>query len=196
MTTPVGAPSKADLRHQVLADRRSRAAERAGSATAIRNVAMGWQDLRRAEVVAAYASFGTEPDTRPLLDALHSAGVRVLLPVLLADNDLDWAAYDPGTMSAVRGIEEPTGARLGVEAIRTADLVLVPGLAVSSAGTRLGRGGGSYDRALARVALGIPVAVVLHPEEVGLDVPAEPHDRPVTHVLTSAGITALAHSGG
>lgn len=193
MTKPVGGPSKADLRLQVLAARRELAARRSDSGTAIRDVAMAWEDLGRAEVVAAYASFGTEPATRPLLDALRAAGIRVLLPVWLDDDDLDWAEYRSVTMQAVRGIEQPSGARLGVEAIRTADLVLVPGLAVSEAGDRLGRGGGSYDRALARVALGTPVAVVLHPEEVGLDVPTEPHDRPVTHALTSAGVTVLAH---
>ena len=69
-------------------------------------------------------------------------------------------------------------------------MLLVPGLAVSPAGDRLGRGGGCYDRALARAA-GRPVAVLLHDDEVGVDVPTEPHDRPVTHAITPAGVRAL-----
>ncbi len=53
----------------------------------------------------------------------------------------------------------------------------MPGLAVGHDGLRLGRGGGSYDRALARVPVGTFTCVLLHDDEVGVDVPAEPHDR-------------------
>ena len=114
----------------------------------------------------------------------------MLLPVLLPDGDLDWAAYDgadslaPGT----RGLLEPTGRRLGVEAVAGADAVLVPGLAVSSTGMRLGRGGGSYDRVLARVPVGTFTCVLLHEGETGQEVPAEAHDRAVTAVATPSGI--------
>ena len=83
---------------------------------------------------------------------------------------------------------EPTGRRLGVDAIATPDAVLVPGLAVSAAGDRLGRGGGSYDRALGRVPVGTFTCVLLHDEEVGVDVPVEPHDRRVTAAATPSGI--------
>ena len=141
-------------------------------------------------------SVGSEPGTGLLLDALVAAGTRVLLPVLLADNDLDWAPYaGPESITkAVRGLLEPTGARLGVDAVRTADVVLVPGLAVSPAGDRLGRGGGSYDRALARVAPGTPVAVVLYDDEVGLAVPTDPHDVRVGFALTAGGVVSLQRS--
>ena len=69
--------------------------------------------------------------------------------------------------------------------------VLVPGLAVDARGYRLGRGGGSYDRALARVPPGTFTCVLLYEEELGLDVPVEPHDRPVSAAVTPAGITRL-----
>ena len=68
-------------------------------------------------------------------------------------------------------------------------MVLVPGLAASVGGNRLGRGGGSYDRALARVGAGVPIGILLHEDETGLDVPIESHDRRVTHAVTPAGVS-------
>ncbi|MFJ8433631.1 5-formyltetrahydrofolate cyclo-ligase [Kitasatospora sp. NPDC094019] len=149
-----------------------------------------------AATVAAYVSVGAEPGTRPLLDALRARGLRVLLPVLLADNDLDWAEYaGPAALApAGRGLLEPVGARLGPEAVAGAGLVLLPGLAVDRRGLRLGRGGGSYDRVLARLerAGARPVlAVLLYEHELLERVPAEPHDRPVDLALTPSGAHRL-----
>jgi 5-formyltetrahydrofolate cyclo-ligase len=125
-----------------------------------------------------------------------AAGKRVLLPVVLPGLDLDWAVYEgrDHLAPAVRGLLEPTGPRLGKGAIAQADVVLVPGTGVSLAGARLGQGGGCYDRALPRVSPGTPVAVVLYDDEVGLAVPAEPHDVRVGFALTSRGVTALLKS--
>ncbi len=139
--------------------------------------------------VCAYVPFGAEPGSQILLDALTVGGVDVLLPVLLDDLDLDWAMYE-GPWSLVaspRGLAEPAGTRLGVDAITGAGIVIVPALAVDGVGHRLGRGGGSYDRALARVPPGVPVAALLHDGEVLADVPVATHDRVVTHVVTPAG---------
>lgn len=189
--------AKSALRDQVLAGRRRRplgaAAEFAGS---VADVALAWRPVRDAATVAAYVSVGSEPGTGLLLDALVAAGKRVLLPVLRPDNDLDWARYTgPASITkAVRGLYEPTGARLGVDAVRTADVVLVPGLAVSPTGDRLGRGGGSYDRALARVLPGTPVAVLLYDDEVGLAVPTDPHDVRVGFAVTGGGVVPLSVS--
>jgi 5-formyltetrahydrofolate cyclo-ligase len=68
------------------------------------------------------------------------------------------------------------------------DAVLVPGLAVSPTGMRLGRGGGSYDRALARVPVGTFTCVLLYDDEVGVDVPFADHDRPVAAACSPAGV--------
>jgi len=69
--------------------------------------------------------------------------------------------------------------------------VLVPGLAVDRSGMRLGRGGGSYDRALARVPVGTPVLVLLYDGEVLDRVPADDHDRRVTAAVTASGVVRL-----
>ncbi|MFC1415251.1 5-formyltetrahydrofolate cyclo-ligase [Streptacidiphilus cavernicola] len=147
-------------------------------------------------VVAGYVSMGAEPGTHALLDALRARGARVLLPVLLEDNDLDWGVYQgaDALVAARRGLREPGGARLGVRAVCEADLLLMPGLAVDRRGVRLGRGGGSYDRVLERLAAagasggrGGPRAslvTLLYDGEVLPEVPAEPHDRPVDAAVT------------
>jgi 5-formyltetrahydrofolate cyclo-ligase len=195
---PGHSAAKTALRDQVLAARKRRPLEAAaGFAASVADVALAWEPVRSAATVAAYVSVGSEPGTGLLLDALAAAGKRVLLPVVLPGLDLDWAVHTgrEGLAPAVRGLLEPTGPRLGREAIAQADVVLVPGSGVSSTGARLGQGGGCYDRALPRVSPGTPVAVVLYDDEVGLAVPAEPHDVRVGFALTAAGGVALGPAG-
>lgn len=184
--------AKLALRDQILTARNRLAVAELGAAgQAIAAHLLADPEVRRAATVAAYVSTASEPGTGHLLDGLVAAGTRVLLPVLLPDDDLDWAVYEDrsGLLPARRGLLEPAGRSLGVDAIATADVVLVPGLAVSPAGARLGRGGGSYDRALARVPHGTLTCVLLYDGEVGRDVPVAPHDRSVRAAATPSGIT-------
>lgn len=187
-----GAAAKLALRDQVLTARNRRPLIEIGEAA--REIAarlMAATEVRRAATVAAYVSIDTEPGTAGLLQALQAAGKRVILPILLPDNDLDWGVYrgDEHLVPAGRGLLEPDGGPLGSGAIATADVVLVPGLAVSEWGLRLGRGGGSYDRVLGRVPVGTFTCVLLYDDEVGRDVPAEPHDRRVLAAASPAGIS-------
>jgi 5-formyltetrahydrofolate cyclo-ligase len=139
--------------------------------------------------VCAYVSIGTEPPTGPLLAALAEAGARVLLPISLsgAPSPLEWAAAEgPESLTPGRfGLLEPTGERLGPTAVREADVVFVPALAVDERGVRLGRGAGFYDRSLVG-ARGALVAVV-HDDEVLAHVPGDDHDVPMTWALTPSG---------
>jgi 5-formyltetrahydrofolate cyclo-ligase len=95
----------------------------------------------------------------------------------------------PSLVPARRGLLEPVGPRLGPDAVATADVVLVPALAVGRDGVRLGRGGGSYDRALARVPVGTFVCALLYDEELLAEVPRADHDRAVTAVVTPRGLS-------
>ncbi|WP_345522766.1 5-formyltetrahydrofolate cyclo-ligase [Nocardioides conyzicola] len=187
-------PAKTAVRDRLLTDRRRRPlAEVVAAARATADHLLAVPEVRRAATVAAYVSMNGEPGTAPLLDALRAAGKRVILPVLLPDGDLDWAAYrSPEDLAPARlGLLEPVGERLGPDAVATADVVLVPGLAVDRTGLRLGRGGGSYDRALGRVPVGTFTCVLLYESEVGVPVPAEPHDRAVGWAATPAGVVRL-----
>lgn len=146
-----------------------------------------------AGAVAVYRSLPGEPGTGALREGLRRRGYRVLLPVLLPDLDLDWVE-DPGPADPEGDPLRPAGARLGGAALSSCVLVLVPALAVDPAGTRLGQGGGSYDRALSRLDVRDRplVLAVVHDDEVlaGL-LPRESHDVRVDGALTPSALVLL-----
>lgn len=63
----------------------------------------------------------------------------------------------------------------------------MPAVAVDRTGLRLGRGGGSYDRALARVGPAILTVALLYDGELVSRLPAEPHDQRVRAAVTPSG---------
>lgn len=136
-------------------------------------------------VVALYESRPTEPGTRGLRAALAARGVVVLLPVVVGDAPLAWVVDAPGAPGRGAGLDG-------------AAAVLLPALAVDRSGTRLGQGGGHYDRTLALLppegAPGRPLlaAVVREPELLPAGaLPREAHDVAVDAALTPAGWTRL-----
>ncbi|MCW2882307.1 MAG: 5-formyltetrahydrofolate cyclo-ligase [Sphaerisporangium sp.] len=188
---------KAELRRRIVAARAELSDPR-GSATAIRETLLDQPWAQMAGLVACYWSMGTEPATHGLVFALWKHGATVILPVLQPDGDLDWAVYDgPDSMApGPRGLAEPVDTRRGVDTIRTAALVIVPALAVDpSSGVRLGRGGGSYDRALARVGPNVPTVALLHEGELIEGIPSEPHDQAVSMAALPSGIVSLGVRG-
>ncbi len=190
------AARKAQLRRGVLAARAGiSAADLAAAGRALRDAIMELPEIGMAGTIAAYLSVGVEPDTRGLVYALWKRGSYVLLPVLRDDYDLDWASYEgPDALAPGRnGLLEPTEPRRGQRAISSADLVLVPALAVDRRGNRLGRGGGCYDRALTRVGAAVPTIALLYDAELVDEIPAAPHDQRVRAVAQpGGGITRFA----
>jgi len=167
--------SKAEVRTAVLAARRART-DRAADDRAIRHALV--QLATGLRTVAGYVPLGTEPGGAPLPDELAEACDRLMVPLMLPDRDLDWTVYDDDT-------------QLGAAAIAEAELVIVPAVAVDRSGIRLGRGGGSYDRALARVPDDTLVVAALYHDELVAALPFEDHDRRVHAVVTPAGVTRL-----
>lgn len=157
--------SKSDARRAAEARRRAMGDRAPGNAARAAVLA----PLLEGRRVASYEAFGTEP-VAPLPDG-------VLVPVLLPDRDLAWRTLDgePGRVEDV-------------------DVVLVPALAVDRSGTRLGRGGGSYDRALRRAG-GLVVAL-LHEGELVEELPAEPHDVRVHAVALPSGVVRCSGTIG
>ncbi|WP_307816518.1 5-formyltetrahydrofolate cyclo-ligase [Nocardioides limicola] len=181
--------AKQALRRRLLDQRRQMGvAQRRQGNDSLAAALLAAEEVRRAAQVAAYVPVGGEPGSLDLLAALTTPSRRVLLPVLLPDDDLDWAEFT-GLASLARtgrGLWEPTGPRLGPGAVAAAEVVLAPGLAVDRTGARLGRGGGSYDRTLARVTGW--TCLLLWEHEVLDEVPTEPHDLAVAAVATPSGV--------
>ncbi|MFF0367026.1 5-formyltetrahydrofolate cyclo-ligase [Micromonospora sp. NPDC005087] len=195
--------AKRDARAELLARRRALSGPaRAAAAGRVQAELVALVRRLRPRRMTAYVPVGSEPggaDLPEVLRAALPADAELLLPVLRADLDLDWAAYTgPDAMIAAgRGIREPVGPRLGVAAVTDAGLVVVPALAVDRRGRRLGRGGGSYDRALARVPTATLTVVPLHDGELVEALPVEPHDRPVRAIVTPAdGVRTLDDGPG
>lgn len=174
---------------EAVADKRSRLSttRRAAAAADL----AGWMSrapfpLEDGVVAGAYIPFGNEPGSRQFLDALLDRGVQVLVPVVPPGQPqkLNWVRYDATTTieHTKWGLLEPTGERLGVDAIATASVIFVPALAVDRTGARLGRGAGYYDRTLGGLTAEL-VAVVYDDEVVGA-VPAGEYDIPVGWALT------------
>lgn len=149
--------------------------------------------------VCGYVPVGTEPGSTAMLDALARRGLRVLLPVVRTSANgepmpLMWGEYRPDALlPAGFGLREPAAPWLPATALGEATLVLVPALAVDRRGVRLGRGAGFYDRSLPLRDPGARLLAVVRDTELLDELPAEPHDVPMTHALTpQRGVVALA----
>lgn len=190
---------KETLRKAVRAERAKLTPKmRASAAEGFARVVTDLPAVRAAGTVAAYANRASEPSTVELLERLARDGVRVLLPALGPGLGRDWAWYTTAEALAPRSPgrpPEPDGPRLPGETIGLADVVVVPALAVDTSGTRLGQGGGWYDRVLAMVRPGVPVIALVHEHEVYdaavRPLPREDHDLRVDAVATPTGVTWL-----
>jgi 5-formyltetrahydrofolate cyclo-ligase len=179
------AAQKQVLRGPLLAARRARPdAARAAAAEAVTAALLA--GLGGARVVATSVPLPEEPGAGRLPGALAAPGRSVLLPVVPPEGSaLRWAELDGRPLERGRfGLLQPAPPHLPPEALGAADVVVVPALAVARDGTRLGRGGGYYDRALAHAGPAAVLVAVVFDGELVDALPAEPHDRRVTAVVT------------
>jgi 5-formyltetrahydrofolate cyclo-ligase len=184
---------KADLRRRVLAERDAWPADRrARASAAIAERLLALPGLAAARTVLAYASFGSEPDTGRLLQAVLGAGQALALPrvnrttrmlELYRVDDLA-AQLEPGTW----GIREPRPALCAPVAPAAVDFVLVPGAVFDVRGGRIGYGGGYYDRLLGGARPGTPLVAAAFELQVVPEVPMGPDDRRVDRVVTESRI--------
>lgn len=198
MPTESPSTTKAELR-TVVSARRSQlsVADREAAAHAIAAHLgvnpFGWG---RGHLIGAYVPFGTEPGSTEMLDALSALGATVVLPVVPAGPPapLTWVPYT-GVESLERrrwGLLEPTGTPLPATTITDAAALLIPALALSRKGIRLGRGAGYYDRTLGWASPSTRLIGVVNDDELLAIVPGDDHDIPMGWALTpGAGFTQL-----
>lgn len=161
-------------------------AEAEGIARQIRALASSMGEVT---LPALFVPTPLEPDMSLTLGLFEHA----LLPVLLDEAGAPlgaprWGLWEAGQALVTLGRPpaQPVGEARGAESLKEADLIVIPALAASADGTRLGQGGGWYDRALMHRSPTTPVVAVIFDDEVveaGL-IPAEPHDVPVDAIVT------------
>lgn len=143
--------------------------------------------LGDATLVACYVSTKLEPPTYGVLQALHDAGKRVLLPKLGPGLSRAWGLFEPGTelveMAPGRP-PEPAGDSYENTILSDVEAMIIPALAISREGARLGQGGGWYDRALKQVNPDAPVGAMIYPEEfLEVRIPQDEMDVSVPYAI-------------
>ena len=128
-----------------------------------------------------FYSLPDEPDTHRLCEIL-SESKTVLLPVVEADHlVIRQFTGEESLRSGAYSIKEPTGPIF--EQIENIDFALIPGVAFTAEGYRLGRGGGFYDRLLASAQWKAYTLGCCYPFQVLPDLPLKPHDKPVCEII-------------
>ena len=166
---------KSQLREQYRRDRKARFIQ--DSWSHILNIS----EFANKKNIASYVSYEYEPDTSDLNEKLIDSGVSLYLPRLLKNNDLEWVKWngEPANLRRSGKVLEPIGESEIVEL----DVIITPALHIDRFGSRLGQGGGSYDRALAR-SKAWKVALV-HPGEVTSEpLPVSEFDQKVNAAAT------------
>ncbi len=180
--TPGMAPEKAALRR--LARRRRDAlpaAQRSAASRRITAKCLAEPVLQGARSVFIYVSTEFEVDTRALIETCHARGLTVLVPAIVERRML--AVAFPGWSSmrpAALGILQPA---VPVAWSGAVDVVIVPGLAFTAGGERLGYGGGYYDRWLAAHPATAAIAVTFEAQILSA-LPSTPTDVTLSRVLS------------
>jgi len=142
-------------------------------------------EFSKASVIASYISYGDEPNTQELNQALLKSGKELYLPRVSGEN-LEWVRWYGASDQLIasklsKNILEPIGPALTDLAL--IELIVVPALRIDRSGFRLGQGGGYYDRALTKLSawsIGL-----IHPDEISsVDLPREEFDMPLNAAAT------------
>ncbi len=184
---------KAAIRLQIRGELRSMdAATRAEESTRIRASIRAWPVWQQSRCVMGFLPLPNEIDLRPLLAEAISRGVCVAVPA--AGHDGSMTPHQLQSLDANALEQDEMGVfvpktRHPVD-IETLQVVLVPGIAFDAFGHRLGRGGGYYDRFLARLPKPSATLGVAWPRQHVARVPISSQDMRVEWLALPTGIIA------
>jgi 5-formyltetrahydrofolate cyclo-ligase len=179
--------TKAALRQGFLTERANRSPEeRAAAAAAVSDALL--RGLAPYRTIAGFVPEPSEPGAGRLPEDYDELSARVLLPVIPSSGrELMWAVAN-GVMETGRyGLLEPAGHRFPPSELGEAEVIVMPAVAISRQGVRLGRGGGYYDTSLVHAGPDVHLVALVFDNEFVDDLPDEPHDRRVTAVVTPSG---------
>lgn len=163
--------------------------QRLRAARAVARHALRCAPLRRARRVAVYLAMSSELPTAPLIAAIQARGIRVFAPALVR-GALRFRALGRACLQQHRlGMQQP---RTGI-ARRAArmDVIVLPLLGFDAHGTRLGQGGGYYDRALSGCRFRPYRLGLAYAQQQVAALPREAWDQSLHAVLTERGLHAF-----
>lgn len=141
---------------------------------------------KEAEQILTYLTFRKEFETEHLIRSALAEGKQVAVPRIYG-KEMKFHylnSLDDNLEINKWGIREPlTGSDLW-NASRGKTLILTPGLAFGPSGSRLGRGGGFYDRFLSKIEEGIKTVGLCFESQHREDIPLEEHDRRLDALCT------------
>lgn len=185
--------SESDSKAELRAEMRARLGEltpgeRAAAESRIARRVVELPEIVAARGILSCLSFGTEVDTRRVIERLMEAGKNLYVPRAHdSDRTLHVHPWPCSLVTLPMGLRQPPPGEpeVALEEIREhVDAVLVLGLAFERhRGWRLGHGGGYFDRFLAAHPEPLPVALAFERQLVDA-LPVEPHDRPMGLVVT------------
>lgn len=180
--------SKATLREQARAARRALPPEaREAASERIAEHALALPELAKGPAVGCYASTGSEVATTLLLRGMLAKGLRVAVPVLVGDAMRFVRLQHPWALvPGARNIPEPRQPWDEFDD-DTLGVVFVPGLQFGRDGSRLGQGGGFFDRFLAEHPGATRVGLAFDAQMVDRVEAVEPHDQGMDVVVTETG---------
>jgi len=188
-------PAKQALRRQIVAERAALDAhERERLSGLITSRLLQLPELERARCVLGYLSFGHEFSTERLVASLRERDVAVVLPRIdRAAHRLDlYRVQDISldTTPGVWGIREPDPQRCSPAQADEIDVIVVPGVAFTKAGARLGYGGGYYDELLSRWQHPPRLIAPAFELQIVPELPTTSRDWPVDVVVTETAVYA------
>jgi len=176
--------TKRELRQQIRTQkRRLSAAELAVMSEDICSKVLALASWQEAGTLLLYYPLPDEVDVRLLIKDAFESGKKVLLPVVKGD-ELELHLYEgeASLKEGAFGIMEPTGPLFAPEHYGEIEFAIIPGMAFDSAGHRLGRGKGYYDRLLPNLKAAKLIGICF-PFQFLEEVPAEAHDISVCKVI-------------
>ncbi|MGB9093284.1 MAG: 5-formyltetrahydrofolate cyclo-ligase [Gallionella sp.] len=193
--------SKAVIRKQVLAQREQLSpAERAACSAVISERLLQLNEYRQAATVLGYMNFGAEFASEIWVQQVLGEGRKLALPrVNHHTNQLDlyWVDDPENQLAAgLWGIREPVVERCErLARLNEVEFALLPGVAFTRSGARLGYGGGYYDKLLARMATRPALVAAAFGLQIVAQIPQEPTDVSVQWIVTEQETIACPEQG-